>query len=201
MRVKSDGTVHITAPKGFDTTAFLAEKKDWITAHQAEMNRLAERHQTAADQMLLLGTEYTVREGSHCRTDHSEKVITAPNPVALRWHLTDEFRALIRESVYAHAEELGVSPGRCTIRMQKTRWGSCSSAGNLNFNLKLYALPTHLRDYVVVHELTHLNILNHSPAFWSAVGAYYPAYKQAEEELRTYWIGIERSHWWNALNK
>lgn len=201
MRVKADGTVHITAPKGFDTTAFLREKKNWIAAHQAEMNRLAEGHTTTADQMLLLGIRYTVCEGNRCQIDHHEKVITAPDPVALRRHLTDDFRALIGESVSARAEEMGVSPGRCTIRMQKTRWGSCSSAGNLNFNLKLYALPTHLRDYVVVHELAHLNVLNHSPAFWSEVARQYPAYKNAERDLSRHWIAIERNHWWNAIQK
>ena len=201
MRVKADGAVHITAPQGFDTTAFLIKNKDWIAAHQAEMNRMAQGHNTTADQMLLLGTNYTVREGRHCHIDHREKEITTPGPIALRQYMRDDFQALIRESVYARADEMGVSPGRCTIRMQKTRWGSCSSAGNLNFNLKLYALPIHLRDYVVVHELSHLNILNPSPQFWSAVGAYYPAYRKAEAELRTYWIGIERNHWWNALNK
>ena len=119
--------------------------------------------------------------------------------MALRQHLIHEFRASVTASVAARAEEMGVSPGRCTIRMQKTRWGSCSSAGNLNFNLKLYALPVHLRDYVVVHELAHLKVLNHSPAFWSEVSAQYPAYESAEADLRRYWVIIERSHWWNAL--
>ncbi|WP_460006707.1 M48 family metallopeptidase [Methanogenium cariaci] len=201
MRVMPDGTVRITAPKGFDTTAFVAEKTDWIAARQAEMNRMAAGCTTPADQMLLLGTGYTVREGDSCHTDHHQHVIIAPNPAALRAHLTADFRTLITASVTARAEEMGVSYGRCSIRMQKTRWGSCSSAGNLNMNLRLYALPIHLRDYVVVHELAHRKELNHSPAFWSEVAAYYPAYRNAEADLRRYWVAIERNHWWSALQE
>ncbi len=201
MRVMPDGTVRITAPKGFDAARFIAEKKDWIRARQAEMNRLADGHKTGEDQLLLSGSYYTVREGDRCRIDHSGLVITAPDPATLRQHLIHEFRVLAGDSVRARAEEMGVNPGRCAIRMQKSRWGSCSSAGNLNLNLKLYALPTHLMDYVVVHELAHLKVLNHSPAFWSEVAAHYPAYQNAETDLQRYWIVIERNHWWNALQK
>lgn len=201
MRVMPDGTIRITAPEGFDTARFIAEKKDWIAAQRAEMDCLAAGYDAAADQMLLLGTNYTVREGNRCSTDHHEKVLTAPDPVALRRHLSDEFRTLIAASVAVQAEMMDVSFGRCAIRMQKTRWGSCSSAGNLNFNLKLYALPVHLREYVVVHELAHLNVLNHSPAFWSLVAAHYPAYQNAETDLRQYWVVIERNHWWNAIQR
>lgn len=201
MRVMPDGTIRITAPKGFDAAAFIAEKADWIAARQAEMDRLAYGHNTREDQLLLSGSYYTVREGDRCRIDHQGLVITAPGPVALRQHLIREFRALAAASVKVRAEEMGVSPGRCAIRMQKSRWGSCSSAGNLNLNLKLYALPTHLMDYVVVHELAHLKVLNHSPAFWSEVAAYYPAYQNAEADLRRFWVVIERNHWWNALKE
>ncbi|KAF1078211.1 M48 family metallopeptidase [Methanogenium sp. MK-MG] len=202
MRVMPDGTVRITAPQGFDAARFIAEKTDWIRARQAEMNRMAAGcSTTAADQILLLGTGYAVHEGDHCHTDHDLQVITAPDPLTLRQHLTADFRALITKSVTLRADEMRVSFGRCSIRMQKTRWGSCSSAGNLNMNLKLYALPAHLRDYVVVHELAHRKELNHSPAFWSEVAAYYPAYQQAEADLRRYWVAIERNHWWNAVQE
>jgi predicted metal-dependent hydrolase len=54
-------------------------------------------------------------------------------------------------------------------------------------------------DYIVVHELAHRKVLNHSRAFWSEVALYYPAYKSAEKDLRRYWIIIERNRWWNAI--
>lgn len=199
MRVTADGTIEITAPAGFDIHPFIEKKRGWIAARRAEFDQMALPVCTAPDHMLLLGTAYTVLEGEKCETDHRSKTITAPDSSALRRHLTYEFRSLINAVIVARSEEMGVSPGRCAIRMQKTRWGSCSSAGNLNFNLKLYALPAHLRKYVVMHELAHLKVLNHSPAFWSLVGAHYPAYKQAEADLKRYWITIERNHWWKTI--
>lgn len=73
---------------------------------------------------------------------------------------------------------------RITIRSQKTRWGSCSSKGNLNFNWRLLMAPLEILDYVVVHELCHLAYLNHSPQFWQLVGDILPDYSQCRRWLR-----------------
>lgn len=73
---------------------------------------------------------------------------------------------------------------RIAIRNQRSRWGSCSALGNLNFNYKLLFLPPHLCDYIVVHELCHLQELNHSSQFWSLVAKTMPEYKKYIQELR-----------------
>lgn len=73
---------------------------------------------------------------------------------------------------------------RITIRSQKTRWGSCSSKGGLNFNWRLYLAPPEILDYVVVHELCHLVEMNHSKAFWDLVGSILPDYKEREQWLK-----------------
>ena len=73
---------------------------------------------------------------------------------------------------------------RVRIGNQRSRWGSCSSRGTLSFNWRLIELPEHLVDYIVVHELAHLEEANHSPRFWAHVEAAVPAYKQARAELR-----------------
>jgi len=70
-----------------------------------------------------------------------------------------------------------------SIRNQKTRWGSCSRKGNLNFNFRLLFLPENLRDYVIVHELCHLKELNHSPRFWGLVSHQFPNFKDMRKEL------------------
>lgn len=71
------------------------------------------------------------------------------------------------------------------IKSLKSRWGSCSERGNLNFNYLLIFLPPHLQDYLVVHELCHLREFNHSPAFWVLVGQTIPEYRALRRELRT----------------
>lgn len=83
-----------------------------------------------------------------------------------------------------YAPVMGVSYGTVTIREQKTRWGSCSTKGNLNFNWKLVLMPPEILDYVVVHELTHRIQMNHSAAFWAEVGKILPDYRERRQWLK-----------------
>lgn len=83
-----------------------------------------------------------------------------------------------------YAELLGVTYATITIRDQKTRWGSCSAKGNLNFNWRLMLAPPRVLDYVVVHELCHRIEMNHSKAFWNTVEMILPDYKEQKKWLR-----------------
>ncbi len=76
--------------------------------------------------------------------------------------------------------------GDISIRDQKTRWGSCSRSGNLNFNYKLAVLPEHIADYVIVHELCHCKEFNHSKAFWDLVAKTIPEHRDIRKQLRAF---------------
>lgn len=101
-------------------------------------------------------------------------------------HMTKEACIIIPERVKYFAKIIGVTYGQITIRHQKTRWGSCSSSGNLNFNCMLMATSPELIDYVVVHELCHRKQMNHSPLFWKEVEEILPDYRNLRSRLREY---------------
>ena len=91
---------------------------------------------------------------------------------------------VFKYKVEYYAPIVGVTYGRITIRNQKTRWGSCSSKGNLNFNVALMRAPIEVLEYVVVHELCHRLHPNHSKAFWTEVARVLPNYKTQEKWLK-----------------
>ena len=108
--------------------------------------------------------------------------------------LTPKERAVIRgtfiRKVEYYSKIMNVTVGRVTIRNQKTRWGSCSFKGNVNFNYNLYYMPEELLDYVVVHELSHRKYMNHSQSFWCEVEKYCPEYKLCRRRLKDYTLSI-----------
>lgn len=88
------------------------------------------------------------------------------------------------ERVSHYAEIMGVTYAKITIREQRTRWGSCSSKGNLNFNWKLVLTPDYVLDYVVIHELAHRKVMNHSKQFYAVVAQVMPDYERARMWLK-----------------
>lgn len=93
-------------------------------------------------------------------------------------------RVLLTARTEHWSAELGIPYKRIAIRSQRTRWGSCSAKGNLNFNWRLAAAPAAVLDYVVIHELCHLRELNHSRDFWAHVKLACPDYKSHRRWLR-----------------
>ena len=98
--------------------------------------------------------------------------------------LAKQAASTLPERVKYFADQIGAVYGRITIRSQKTRWGSCSAEGNLNFNCLLMLMPREVQDYVVIHELCHRKHLNHSPEFWAEVQRYCPEYRNHKKWLK-----------------
>lgn len=93
---------------------------------------------------------------------------------------------LIKEKISQFNASYNFPVRRVFVRNQKTRWGSCSKNGNLNFNFRVALLPENLLDYVVAHELCHLREPNHSPRFWNLVGTVLPDYVQLRQSLKAH---------------
>lgn len=158
IQIKPDGTVVLRAPYGVpkrELNRILEEKSAWIEAHLQEI-----KEQEAEQKALPKFSKQEIKE------------------------LANKALAYIPERVKYYAPIVGVNYTRITIRNQKTRWGSCSSKGGLNFNCLLMLTPPEVIDYVVVHELCHRKEMNHSKAFWAEVEKVLPDYKSAKRWLR-----------------
>jgi predicted metal-dependent hydrolase len=109
---------------------------------------------------------------------------------AERAELTVRARALVLSRLEYFNREYHFTYHTVRIKDQRSRWGSCSSHGNLNFNYRIALLPAHLADYIVVHELCHLGQMNHSAKFWALVGSILPDYMVCRAELRKVSVGL-----------
>ena len=113
-----------------------------------------------------------------------------PLTEAERQRLILQAKATLPVTVARFAAAMGVTYGRITVRSQRSRWGSCSGRGNLNFNCLLMLVPEQVRDYVVVHELCHRKEMNHSAVFWAEVEKVLPDYRQHRRWLKEHGNGL-----------
>lgn len=111
-----------------------------------------------------------------------------PGPQAIRAALEPWYRRRARAEVATRLDaavaRAGTAYVRLSIRAQRTRWASCSSGGAMSFNWRLLLAPPEILDYVVEHEVTHLEVLDHSPRFWALLGRRCPGYRGHERWLK-----------------
>lgn len=153
-----ENRVLVKAPYGISegkVQEFLLSKKDWIKKHLEKQNQEEEK---AASLGLLSADE--IKE------------------------IRKKARKIIPERVDFWAKKIGVTYGKIAIRLQSSRWGSCSSKGNLNFNCLLAIMPEEILDSVVVHELCHRRHMNHSKEFYAEIERVFPDYKRCDKWLK-----------------
>ena len=163
LEVTADGRVLARVPRcaGDRTVArFVEEKKGWILEKYLLQRKKSEKRREAAGDR-----------------DYEK------DP-ALEARYRELARMVISQRVSYFAAKMDVTYGRISIRAQKTRWGSCSGQGNLNFNWKLILMPPEILDYVVVHELAHRKQMNHSKLFWAEVERILPDYERRRRWLK-----------------
>ena len=144
-----------------------------LRAGWAEIRAFAEKHRQWAEKHLREAQARAEAAGN--QPPLTEKELRA---------LAEEALKVIPGRVRFYAEKIGVSYGRITIRNQRTKWGSCTEKGNLNFNCLLMLAPPEVLDSIVVHELCHRKVMNHSRAFYDEVLRVFPDYRKWQRWLR-----------------
>lgn len=176
------------------TPRFVAKKfahaqQDWI---EAQLKKLNEKRTFSGDlhTVSVFGKKYqkklldslehaygvTISEGEMLINKFSSKDKT--HQFLLERFLKNTAEKYIVPRTHALAKRMGLGFNKLTLRAQKTRWGSCSSQKNLNFNSRLVHYLPNIIDYVIIHELAHLVHMNHSRDFWLLVEKYDPEYKK-----------------------
>ena len=179
LEIMADGKLLVRAPyrvSKAEINRLLEQKRNWILAHlekQAQKKAQIEAEKEAKRQARL-----------------QAGLDPEPEPEKLTFaeiqKLAKEAMVYFPQKTAEYAKLVGVTYSRITIRNQRTKWGSCSGKGNLNFNCLLMLAPEHVRDYVIVHELCHRLEMNHSPRFWAQVERVMPDYKTAKEWLKVH---------------
>lgn len=120
------------------------------------------------------------------------KAIKHAENIKLYYRNHDEVKRMVNKLIDEYSDEYGIAVNRVAFRNLISKWGSCSSQGNLTFNRMLSYLPDKHFSYVVFHELMHLIERKHTPKYWSLISEKFPAYKEIEKELLSYWFLINK---------
>lgn len=177
ISIHPDGRLRVVSPTA-NVEPFLLKKRTWI------LRKLAFLEESRVDGFPYFGR---FMEGPPAWGKELEQL------------LREELKGKVMPLVRKRSAELGVSPRRVYIRKARGRWGSASSRGNLSFSLALAALPFELIDYVVTHEVAHLQEMNHSRTFWTLVARSHPDWREKRNELKKWWIIVNSNDVWREL--
>lgn len=194
-----------------DVERVLKDKSNWIFKHYSDFQTMKvdhyKREWESGERLLYRGKRYNIRvfnsKESSARVNFNGKRFevfvneslgekerkTLIEGAFKKW-LIRTARECIEDRLNYYCKIIGVNYNSMKIKEQRTRWGSCSRKGNLNFNWKLIMSPPWVIDYVVVHELCHLQYMNHSKEYWAMVERYMPSYRKAQEWLKKNGMGL-----------
>ena len=176
---------------------FVNSNNKWIskkTKFYLRLNESLENGPLQSDELMYLGNKYKIQ----FIKDSSQYSILSESLLKISFHVKDrrtekenitnwyrsQTKKILDTKVPLFGKRLSITYGKVRIKNQKLRWGSCSKDGNLNFNLLLSALPAHIMDYIIIHELIHRIEFNHSHHFWELVEEAIPTYKDCRDWLK-----------------
>ncbi len=212
LLIKPNGQVKVTAGKTVfkkHILHFLNSQRDWLLKNvkliEDEKNKFPNIKYRDGETVLFIARPIQLRfcygEGQRvkCRIT-SDCIEVQLNPHHTQGEITKAVKSFYKKSgieilskvMNEQSERMQLYPKKVSFRAQKTRWGSCSSEGNISLNWKLILCPPEVIEYVVIHELCHLKHQNHSQTFWSLVEKYSPNYKIHEVWLKKNHYQIEK---------
>ncbi len=166
ISIEPSGEVVVTTPRftpKWSINAALKKSNRWIQRQLAKINQQQKYNQTS-DTINIFGKT------------HLKTTLNLNSDRTINQFLKSTATRYILPRTKQLAKKMKIKFNHITLRQQKTRWGSCSNQGNLNFNWRLVHYPTKIIDYVIIHELAHRRHMNHSTLFWDLVKKYDPEY-------------------------
>lgn len=208
ITIDMNGEVKVSAPLRISEKQIkevVQKKADWIIK---KVNEVRERNSNtvcrefiSGEKFLYLGKEYTLeiveKDLGQAEVFMQEDTIAVYisqgmseesrkqtiKEALVKWY-RQRFAEVVKDRIEKYSLQLKVAPCKVVIKDQKIRWGSCSKKGNINLNWRLIMAPLHVIDYVVVHELCHLKVMNHSKDFWNLVESILPNYHESRKWLK-----------------
>jgi predicted metal-dependent hydrolase len=192
LQISRGNELEVILPRGYqlkDAEDFLLKKSGWIKKHLSKCKPESE--------YFFLGKQIIIKEYYHLfnkkhKITFKDGVLEIISPEQSSVEISELYNAWLRHSakkfltfrVRELSGKYGFRVNRISVRGQKTRWGSCSSGGNLSFNFRLMRCRHEVIDYVIIHELCHLKEMNHSDKFWKLVQSLCPDFKKLRKELK-----------------
>jgi len=209
IHITKDAQVEVRAPFGAkqkEIDKFISLKRDWIQKHLVRINQVQEERLkfelNYGDHLRLMGRKIPILARAGNKVGFDGQCFYLPPKF-----LTDEIKGAIiglykqiakqvlTDRTFAYAREMGLLPRAVKVNSAKTRWGSCSSKGSINYSWRLIMADEEVINYVIVHELAHLKELNHSPKFWAVVASILPDYKMWQKRLKEFQREIAHENW------
>lgn len=208
LRLVPPHTLELVVPRGArppEIEAFVAEHRDWIERARAE---IAERYGAesgrlpAKIELRAVGQSWDLdyvhapqRRPTWSVSGERLKVSTrdadhAGAPQVLRAWLVEQGSLHLKPWLLREAQTVGLAPTRVQVRLQRTRWGSCSPTGNISVNASLLFLEPAVVRYLLIHELCHLRWMNHSKRYWAHVERFEPDYRRLDRQLSKAWADV-----------
>ncbi|MGC8817243.1 MAG: M48 family metallopeptidase [Candidatus Hadarchaeum sp.] len=196
LEFRAEGLV-VVLPVGWgDETHLLKEKIGWISKKHAQIKAAFERLDKRAaggNAVPIFGELFEIRRGTSLLFDPARRIIELnPDDTNQKKRLAAMLKKMLAEELHQavtyYCQRFGVNFKRICIKRHRSKWGSCSFRGNLNFNLRLVHLPRELVWYLACHEVAHLRERGHGKRFWSLVGSEFNNYREIEKKLFEYWF-------------